>query len=93
MARESLVVQAHFVFYASGNIISDSSRIDISGNSMTLVTVPIDIDPGGFTGSWLIDGPWLTGPQTALPAKGGHGDHGPWRPLEPTCQRIGQLAF
>jgi hypothetical protein len=56
-------VTIFFELDTSGNISSDSSRIDISGNYMTLNTIPIDIDPGTHTGAYSVDSVWIYGPQ------------------------------
>ena len=36
----------------NGNIITDSTRLDVQGNTMTFVTVPVVLDPGDYEGRW-----------------------------------------
>jgi len=63
----------YFDIDLSGNVVSDSTRLDISGNYMTLQAVPIDIDPGAYTGLYIVDGVNLSGPHRRYLMQAGSG--------------------
>ena len=51
--RHSTVVM-NFHIDAVGNISTSSPWLSVSGNTITLITVPITVDPNGFLGSYSI---------------------------------------
>ena len=69
-----------FAIDSAGAVSASSTKISISGSTITFITVPITFDPGLYVGLWALDRAqsWISGEQTLnlVPAGTGADDSG-----------------